>query len=133
MAITSETRFRVRYAETDQMGMVYYAHYFIWMEIGRADYCRVRGFSYAEMERKEQAFLPVAEANCRYVSPARYDDEILVETSIARINRRIIEFSYNIMSNATLLAEGRTVHVVLGPDGKPRSLPERYLEILKPE
>jgi acyl-CoA thioester hydrolase len=125
------TRFRVRYAETDQMGMVYYANYFVWMEIGRTDFCRESGFSYADLEREEQAFLPVAEANCRYLAPARYDDEIVVSTEIARLNRRLIEFSYNIKSKDTLLAEGRTLHVIMGPDGKPRSLPDRYLELLK--
>jgi acyl-CoA thioester hydrolase len=125
------SRFRVRYAETDQMGMVYYANYFVWMEIGRTDFCRESGFSYADLEREEQAFLPVAEANCRYLAPARYDDEIIVSTEIARLNRRLIEFSYNIKTKDTLLAEGRTLHVILGPDGKPRSLPDRYLELLK--
>jgi acyl-CoA thioester hydrolase len=125
------SRFRVRYAETDQMGMVYYANYFVWMEIGRTDFCRESGFSYADLEREEQAFLPVAEANCRYLAPARYDDEIVVSTEIARLNRRLIEFSYNIKSRDTLLAEGRTLHVIMGPDGKPRSLPDRYLELLK--
>jgi acyl-CoA thioester hydrolase len=125
------SRFRVRYAETDQMGMVYYANYFVWMEIGRTDFCRESGFSYADLEREEQAFLPVAEANCRYLAPARYDDEIIVSTEIARLNRRLIEFFYNIKSRDTLLAEGRTLHVILGPDGRPRSLPDRYLELLK--
>jgi len=126
-----QSRFRVRYAETDQMGMVYYANYFVWMEIGRTDFCRECGFSYADLEREEQAFLPVAEADCRYRSPARYDDEIVVSTEIARLNRRLIEFSYIIKTNDTLLAEGRTLHVIMGADGKPRSLPERYLELLK--
>ena len=85
MAHISESRFRVRYAETDQMGMVYYANYFVWMEIGRTDFCRDCGFSYRELEREEQAFLTVAEANCRYLAPARYDDEIIVETELARV------------------------------------------------
>ena len=127
----SQSRFRVRYAETDQMGMVYYANYFVWMEIGRTDFCRECGFSYADLEREEQAFLPVAEADCRYLAPARYDDDIVVETQIARLNRRIVEFSYKISSNAALLAEGRTLHVITASDGKPRSLPGRYLELLK--
>ena len=131
MPRTSESRFRVRYAETDQMGMVYYANYFVWMEIGRTDFCRECGFSYADLEREEQAFLPVAEANCRYLAPARYDDDIIVETTIERLNRRIVEFSYKIKSKDTLLAEGRTLHVIMGPDGKPRSMPDRYLELLK--
>ncbi len=133
MPRTSESRFRVRYAETDQMGMAYYANYFVWMEIGRTDFCRDCGFSYADLEREEKAFLPVAEANCRYLASARYDDDIIVETTIERLNRRIVEFSYKIKSKDTLLAEGRTLHVIMGPDGKPRSMPDRYLELLKSE
>ena len=78
MAQTTESRFRVRYAETDQMGMAYYANYLVWMEVGRSDYCRECGFSYRDLERSEQAFLTVAEASCRYLTAARYDDEILV-------------------------------------------------------
>jgi acyl-CoA thioester hydrolase len=131
MAFICESRFRVRYAETDQMGMVYYANYLIWMEVGRSDYCRECGFSYRELEREEHAFLTVAEANCRYIAPARYDDEILVETEIARLKNRVVEFSYRIKSGSTLLAEGRTVHVVIGPDGRPRAMPDRYLDLLR--
>jgi acyl-CoA thioester hydrolase len=131
MPRTTTSRFRVRYAETDQMGMVYYANYFVWMEIGRTDFCRECGFRYADLEREEQAFLPVAEADCRYRSPARYDDDITVETTIERLNRRLIEFSYRIKTADTVLAEGRTLHVIMGADGKPRSLPDRYLELLK--
>jgi len=131
MPYVCESRFRVRYAETDQMGMVYYANYLVWMEVGRTDFCRECGFSYRELEREEQAYLTVAEANCRYLAPARYDDEILVETEMTRARSRMVEFSYRIKTGATLLAEGRTVHVVIGADGKPRSMPGRYLEMLK--
>jgi len=131
MPYVCESRFRVRYAETDQMGMVYYANYLIWMEVGRSDYCRQCGFSYRDLEREEKAYLAVAEANCRYRAPARYDDEILVETEITRFDRRMLEFSYRIKNGATLLADGRTLHVVIGPDGKPKSMPQRYLELLK--
>ena len=127
----SESRFRVRYAETDQMGMVYYANYLVWMEIGRTDFCRDCGFSYRDLEREEKAFLTVAEASCRYIAPARYDDEILVQSQITRLSRRVVEFSYTITTGATLLAEGRTVHVVVGSDGKPHSMPVQYLELLK--
>jgi acyl-CoA thioester hydrolase len=131
MPYISETRFRVRYAETDQMGMVYYANYLIWMEVGRTDFCRECGFTYRDLEREEKTYLTVAEATCRYHSPARYDDEIVVETEMARAKSRIVEFSYRIKSAGRLLAEGRTVHVVIGPDGKPRSMPQEYLERLK--
>jgi len=113
------------------MGMVYYANYFVWMEVGRSDFCRECGFSYRDLEREKQAYLSVAEANCRYLAPARYDDEILVETTLSRLKSRIIEFSYQIKSGDTVLAEGRTVHVVIGADGRPRSLPQPYRELLK--
>ena len=131
MPRTSYSRFRVRYSETDQMGMVYYANYFIWMEIGRTDFCRECGFSYADLEREEEAFLPVAEADCKYHAPARYEDDIVVETEIARLNRRLIEFTYKIRTNTSLVAEGRTLHVITGSDGKLRSMPGRYLELLR--
>src|SRR5215831_7249836 len=131
MPFTSESRLRVRYAETDQMGMVYYANYLIWFEVGRSNFCRECGFNYRDLEREEQSFLAVAEANCRYLAPARYDDEIVVQTELKRVGNRIIEFAYRIRRDATLLAEGRTVHVVIGPDGKSRVLPERYLQLLK--
>src|SRR5690348_8711261 len=131
MPTFSESRLRVRYAETDQMGMVYYANYLVWMEVGRSDFCRKCGFSYQELEREERAFLAVAEANCRYLAPARYDDEVLVETELSRLRSRVVEFTYKIKSAATLLAEGRTVHVVIGTDGRPRSMPDRYLDLLK--
>ena len=129
--VKTESRIRVRYAETDQMGMVYYANYLIWMEVGRSDFCRECGFSYREMEREEQAFLAVAEANCRYLAPARYDDEVIIETVLSRVRSRVVEFSYRIKSGRTVLAEGRTLHVVIGKDGRPRSMPDRYLELLK--
>jgi acyl-CoA thioester hydrolase len=131
MPYVCESRLRVRYAETDQMGMVYYANYLIWMEVGRSDYCRECGFSYRDLEREEQAFLAVAEANCRYRAPARYDDEIVIHTELTRVKSRVMEFAYRIKCGATILAEGKTVHVVIGPDGKPRTMPDRYLELLK--
>src|SRR5271165_3005137 len=87
---THETRFRVRYAETDQMGVVYYSNYFIWMELGRAEYCRASGFRYKDMEAGDGILLAVVDAHCRYVFPARYDDEIAVVTSIATANRRMV-------------------------------------------
>ena len=131
MPFTTASRLRVRYAETDQMGMVYYANYLVWMEVGRSDFCRDCGFSYLELEREHQAFLTVAEANCRYLAPARYEDEIVVETELLRVRSRVVEFAYRVRRGDTLLAEGKTVHVVIGKDGRPRVMPERYLELLK--
>ena len=130
MGYVCKSRIRVRYAETDQMGMVYYANYLIWMEAGRSDLCRECGFSYRDLEREEKAYLAVAEANCRYLSPARYDDEIIVETELSRVGSRVVEFNYRIKRGDNLLAEGRTLHVVIGPDGRPRVMPERYLNLL---
>jgi acyl-CoA thioester hydrolase len=100
------------------------------MEAGRSDFCRECGFSYRDLEREEKAFLAVAEANCRYLSPARYDDEVTVETELSRIKSRVMEFNYRIKHGDTLLAEGRTLHVVIGADGRPRAMPERYLNLL---
>lgn len=131
MPHTTETKFRVRYAETDQMGVVYYANYFVWMEMGRTDFCKACGFSYRDLEREERAFIAVVEATCRYIAPARYDDDITVRTKIEKINRRVVSFTYEIANGPTLLAEGRTLHVVIGSDSKPRSMPDRYLELLR--
>jgi acyl-CoA thioester hydrolase len=123
-----ETRFRVRYAETDQMGVVYYANYLIWMEIGRSEYCRAAGVEYKDMESGDGIRFAVVDAHCRYLHPARYDDEIAVETRIARANRRMIEFHNAIRSAGTskTLAEGETKHIFLSPEMKPMKLPEKY-------
>jgi acyl-CoA thioester hydrolase len=123
-----ETRFRVRYAETDQMGVVYYANYLIWMEVGRAEYCRAAGIRYKDMEAGDGIRLAVVDAHCRYLHPAHYDDEIAVKTWIARANRRMIEFHYQMHDAQTsqALAEGETKHVFLGSDMKPVKLPQKY-------
>ena len=129
---TSKTRFRARYSETDKMGVIYYANYLVWMEMGRTDYCKRVGVDYRDMEL-DGANMAVAEATCRYITPARYDDQILVQTQVERLNRRLITFTY-IISNehtGTVLAEGRTVHIAMGNDGKSRSIPSRYLELMK--
>ena len=131
MPHTCETRLRVRYAETDKMGVVYYANYFVWMEIGRTDYCKSIGFNYREMEN-DDANMAVVDASCRYIAPARYDDEILVRTFVERLSRRLISFVYAISDGSTgkLLAEGKTVHIPVGKDGKTCSIPERYYALM---
>jgi acyl-CoA thioester hydrolase len=128
---THETRFRVRYAETDQMGVVYYANYFIWMELGRAEYCRAKGIRYRDMEANEGILLAVADAHCRYVAPARYDEEIAVVTSIGMANRRMVEFRYEMRDAATdrALAHGATKHVFLSREMKPLALPAKYYSV----
>ncbi len=122
------TRIRVRYAETDQMGVVYYANYLVWMEVGRVEYCKARGFNYRDMERGDGAFLAVTEAECRYLAPAFFDDEILIETSVTALRTRSVRFGYRMLNAQTgrLLATGSTHHVVCNADRRPMRLPEKY-------
>lgn len=128
-----ETRFRVRYAETDQMGVVYYANYLVWMELGRAEYCRAVGIRYRDMEVDDGVLLAVVEANCRYLYPARYDEEIAVKTWIAKSNQRMVEFQYYIREaeSGRALARGGTKHIFLGPGMRPVRLPEKYLPLFQ--
>ncbi|MHB8302195.1 MAG: acyl-CoA thioesterase [Acidobacteriaceae bacterium] len=127
-----ETRIRVRYAETDQMGVVYYANYLIWMELGRVEFLRQLGFDYKSMEIDDDCHIPVVEATCRYKSPARYDDEVVVETTAAVLRGYVLKFAYRILraGDLRLLAEGETVHVVTDSTLKRRLLPEKYLRAL---
>ena len=127
------TRFRVRYAETDQMGVVYYANYLIWMEIGRVELVRARGFDYKEVEQTEGLFLSVLDANCHYLYPARYDQEIIVQTEVVKSGSRTIEFAYQIRSADPdrLLAQGSTRHIWLNRDWRPVRLPDQYREVLR--
>ena len=123
----TEIRFRVRYAETDQMGVEYHANYLVWMEMGRVELCRSRGVSYRDME-KEGILLIVGEANCRYMAPARYDEEVSVITTVKRSTTRLLEFEYAISSVETgrKLAVGVTTHIFCNRELKPSRLPERY-------
>jgi acyl-CoA thioester hydrolase len=127
-----ETEVRVRYAETDQMGVVYHANYLIWFEIGRSEFCRARGFSYRDMEEKDNALLVVAESYCRYKSPAFYEDAIIVRTNVSEVRSRSIRFIYEIYrpSDQVLLADGETLHLVTDENKKVRSLPASYKEML---
>ena len=127
-----QTRFRVRYAETDQMGVVYYANYLVWMEVGRVELVRALGLPYKDLEQSEGLYLSVIDAQCRYVFPARYDQEIVIETKILKATSRTVEFGYLIGSAepGRLLAEGSTRHIWLNRDWKPTSLPSRYRNAL---
>jgi acyl-CoA thioester hydrolase len=129
----SETRLRVRYAETDQAGVVYHSNYLIWLEVGRVELCRDHGFNYREMEREDDALLPVVEARVKYHSPARYDDEIIVRTRVVRLRTRSIKFAYEVLraSDGLLLAEGETYHVVMNSQGRTRSFPPKYAELMR--
>lgn len=126
-----EARLRVRYAETDQMGVVYHANYLVWMEIGRVEYVRSLGVNYKDLE--EQGFyLSVVGTTCRYLYPARYDQEIVITTCLLNTNARVVEFSYEIRSaqEGRLLAEGSSRHMWLSRDWKPTRLPLEYQRIL---
>jgi acyl-CoA thioester hydrolase len=131
------TQVRVRYAETDQMGIVYYANYLVWFELGRVEVLRTVGYSYNELEIKHGCILPVIEARCRYRAPAKYDDEILIEAWPSMIRASVIKFAYRILRKAnegienTLLAEGETVHVVCDGQLQRKPLPEHYANALK--
>ncbi|MGA3333512.1 MAG: thioesterase family protein [Terracidiphilus sp.] len=131
------TQVRVRYAETDQMGIVYYANYLVWFELGRVELLRSLGLAYSRLETDHGCILPVIEARCRYRAPARYDDEILIETRPAMLRGSVLKFAYRILRKEregeedTLLAEGETVHVVCDDQLNKKSLPERYAAALR--
>ena len=135
MPVTTEVR--VRYAETDQMGIVYYANYLVWFEIGRVELLRALGLVYSQLEIDHQCILPVIEASCRYRAPARYDDEILIETRPSLLRGSVIKFAYRILRKApegtepTVLAEGETVHVVCDDQLNRKPLPEKYAAALR--
>lgn len=125
---TVEARLRVRYAETDQMGIVYYANYLVWMELGRSEYCRAAGVRYTDMEREDGILLAVAEVHCRYASPAFYDEEVVVATRVLESNPRMVRFGYQMREagSGRAIASGETKHIYLGTDRKPKKIPEKY-------
>jgi acyl-CoA thioester hydrolase len=125
----NETRLRVRYAETDQMGVVYHSNHLIWFEIGRVELMRQMGFSYRDMEREDGRFIAVAEVACRYRAPVFYDDEILIRTQLKTAKESVVIFSYELVraDSNTLVAEGETTHIVTDSKMKVAALPEKYL------
>ena len=126
-----ETTVRVRYGETDQLGIVYYANYFVWFEIGRVELIRQLGINYKAMEAEDDCNIVVADAHCRYHHPAHYDEELRIRTRIAEAQRRIIRFEYEIVEkdSGRLLTTGETTCVVCGRDGRPKTLPEKYRKV----
>jgi acyl-CoA thioester hydrolase len=119
---------RVRYAETDQMGVVYHSNFFIWFEVGRVELIRALGMEYKRMEMEDDCHIVVADAHCRYHHPARYDEVLRVRTRIAESKSRVIRFSYEVFRDADgqLLATGETTHVICGRNGRPKLLPQKY-------
>ena len=128
MTAVTECRLRVRYAETDQMGVVYYANYLVWMEVGRVELCKSRGFNYRDMEMEDGVFLAVAESHCQYRYPARFDDEVIVRTWIEKATTRMVTFAYEmrLAENDRRLAMGYTRHIFVSRAMRPTHLPEKY-------
>jgi acyl-CoA thioester hydrolase len=129
----NETRLRVRYAETDQMGVVYHSNHFIWFEVGRVELLRQLGFSYRDMESQDNRFIAVAEAKCRYRAPVRYDEEVLIRTQLLNVRASVVHFGYELRraEDGTLLAEGDTTHIVTDGAMKIATLPEKYMQVFR--
>jgi acyl-CoA thioester hydrolase len=132
MPQSCETTLRVRYAETDQMGVAYHGNYFAWFEVGRTEFLRQLGFDYATLEREHGCYIAVVDARCRYKAPARYDDLLRIRTELRNLRGPLIHFGYSVFreGDPTLLAEGETTHIVTDTQMKSRALPERYLQAL---
>jgi acyl-CoA thioester hydrolase len=126
----STTQIRVRYAETDAMGIVHHATYPIWMELGRSDFLRELGQSYSEWEA-QGVMMSVAEIRVKYRSPARYDELVEVRTRLADASRRKVVFAYEILRDGTRLVEGESVHLVTGTDGRARTMPDALFEFIQ--
>jgi acyl-CoA thioester hydrolase len=131
-APVSTSKVRVRYAETDKMGIVYYANYLVWFEVGRTDLLRERGWSYREMEG-DGLSLPVVEAACAYRRPALYDDQLEVRTTGVLLSAVRVRFDYRVVrpADAATVAEGHTVHASLDRNGRPARLPARARQVFE--
>jgi acyl-CoA thioester hydrolase len=128
--ISGETRLRVRYAETDKMGVVYHSNFVIWFEVGRVELLRQLGFQYSEMEQQDNCHIPVVDLRVRYKAPAQYDDEIVVRTVLKNARSSLLHFSYEIFreGDRTLLATGETMHIIVDDKLVRTSLPEKYMK-----
>jgi acyl-CoA thioester hydrolase len=128
--IWGETKLRVRYAETDKMGVVYHSNFVIWFEVGRVELLRQLGFQYSEMEAEDNCHIPVVDLRVRYKAPAQYDDEIVVRTEIKNVRSSLLHFSYEIFrdDNRILLATGETMHIIVNKKLERTALPEKYMQ-----
>ena len=126
--MVGETTIRVRYAETDQMGVVYHSNFIIWFEVGRVELLRQMGFSYKEMEQQDDCHIAVVDVRCRYKAPARYDEQIVVHTELRNLRDSLLHFGYTVerAADGAVLAEGETTHLVVDRNFAKRPLPERY-------
>jgi len=130
--ISGETKLRVRYAETDKMGVVYHSNFVIWFEVGRVELLRQLGFEYKTMEQQDNCHIPVVDLRVRYKSPALYDDEIVVRTRLGNTRHSLLHFLYEVLraGDGTLLATGETTHIIVDDRFQRRSLPEKYMTAL---
>ena len=124
---------RVRYADTDQMGVVYYANYFVWLEVARTEFLRSLGIDYRNIEKEKQLALPVVEAYCRYKAPARYDEVIVIKTKISQVKNSTLRFDYKLINkeNNELLAEAYTTHVFIDKERRPVRIPQQIREVFR--
>jgi acyl-CoA thioester hydrolase len=129
----NETRVRVRYAETDKMGVVYHSNHFVWFEVGRVELLRQLGFSYRDMEEEDGRFIAVVEAKCRYRAPVRYDEEVIIRTRLMNVRESVIHFAYELRraSDGSLIAEGETTHIVTDRNMKVAALQDKYLSAFR--
>jgi len=131
MKLSGETRLRLRYAETDRMGIVYHSNFAVWFEVGRVELLRQLGFDYKEMEQGEKCHLPVVDLRVRYKAPAQYDDEIVVRTELRNVRSTLLHFCYEVFRerDRALLATGETMHIIVDDRFERCALPEKYLKI----
>lgn len=124
-----ETKLRVRYAETDQMGVVYHSNYIVWFEVGRVEMLRQLGFTYREMEKQDDTHIAVVDVRCRFKVPARYDDLVTLRTRLLNVRESLLHFGYEVArdEDGALLAEGETIHIVVDSAFKRIPLPQKYL------
>lgn len=133
IGIAGETRLRVRYAETDKMGVVYHSNFVIWFEVGRVELLRQLGFEYSRMEKEDNCHIPVVDLRVRYKAPALYDDEIVVRTRLRNARQSLLHFAYEILraGDEMLLATGETTHIIVNDKFERCALPEKYLQAFK--
>jgi acyl-CoA thioester hydrolase len=125
-----EAQLRVRYAETDQMGVVYHSNFIVWLEVGRVEMLRQLGFAYSEMEKQDGIHLAVADVHCRFKAPAMYDDLLTIRTRLMNVRGPVLNFAYEIVrsSDGKLLAEAESVHIAIDSQFERISVPQKYLQ-----
>jgi acyl-CoA thioester hydrolase len=130
--VIAEAPIRVRYAETDRMGVVYHANFIVWFEVGRVELLRQLGFRYRDLELEHDCHIAVADVRCRYKAPAYYDDELIVRTRLKNLRGQLMQFHYEVVRipEGTLLAEGETTHIIVNSKFEKTTLPARYIDAL---